>query len=700
MTFAKDPPKTLEDTQYAKKANHYIEILNSLRRLGAHHAVDLPTVVFCGNQSAGKSSLLEAISGVQLPRSEGTCTRCVMEIRLIESSSPWECQISLRQEYDDITEQQLPRPLEYKFGSIIKSPSEVEMMARRAQKALLNPSMNYQLYVNWIFNNNNIKDAAENHIKFTKNVVCLEIKGPKVPNLSLIDLPGIIRHVEHSQDEKFINLIQEVVEDYIQKEKSIIIATVTCRDEIENQAIVGMAKKVDKEGIRTLGVLTKPDTIEPGEDEIWGMIIRGEAHRLRLGYYVVKNPAKLELSKGITFEEARKSEEKFFSTIPMWKNMHLKNRMGVANLRGKLSELLIKAIERNLPVIKKELEERLGTTKEALEKLPEPISGNSRIECQRMIKKCSDFIANETGCMNQQTPLWREFNKEFRQFKIEICSTRPVFLVGRASDRFSPEKFDILDDFLNSSQRATKKEKKIEKIEIKGYTEFTELDIHSSIDEAKGRLLSGFIPYSYVVNRINEFNKKWRNPAQACLQKINILMWKFIEKAIQDTFCRFPGLCTLMRQGILLEQCKTETANRIEFLFQIEIGYPFTLDEVSIIEAKAKYMTKLHEAVRRDGKTPTDTLEVIASIMAYFSLSFKRFTDNAAMIIIHSIIDEYAHLIEEKLMTPLLDPQDPKEVNLDELLGEDPSIAQERELLLQREKHLQELLTDLRRSGV
>ncbi|CAG8828743.1 18910_t:CDS:2, partial [Dentiscutata erythropus] len=86
---------TIAETQYAKKASHYINILNDLRRIGAHSAVDLPTIVFCGNQSAGKSSLLEAISSVQLPRSDGTCTRCVMELRLIELETEWSCQISL-----------------------------------------------------------------------------------------------------------------------------------------------------------------------------------------------------------------------------------------------------------------------------------------------------------------------------------------------------------------------------------------------------------------------------------------------------------------------------------------------------------------------------------------------------------------------------------------------------------------------------
>ncbi|CAG8622560.1 10993_t:CDS:2, partial [Ambispora gerdemannii] len=116
-------PSGLSDSQHAKKASHCID---SLRRLGALHAVDLPTVVFCGNHSAGKSSLLKAIS-------DSTCTRCVMEM---ESKESWQCQLKLRKEYDDYGDEKLSRPLEFEFGSLINDTTDVEHMARRAQKAL------------------------------------------------------------------------------------------------------------------------------------------------------------------------------------------------------------------------------------------------------------------------------------------------------------------------------------------------------------------------------------------------------------------------------------------------------------------------------------------------------------------------------------------------------------------------------------
>ena len=115
-----------------------------------------------------------------------------MEIRLIQSSGDWSCQVSLRKEYDADGKRIIPE--ETKFGEIIKDPDCVEVVARRAQKALLNPDDKPEKYFDWDFEKLTYEDdAATNALKFTRNVVCLEIKGPKVPNLSLIDLPGIIR---------------------------------------------------------------------------------------------------------------------------------------------------------------------------------------------------------------------------------------------------------------------------------------------------------------------------------------------------------------------------------------------------------------------------------------------------------------------------------------------------------------------------
>lgn len=69
----------------SQKGSAMIALVNRMRDIGAHILFELPTIVFCGKQSAGKSSLIEAMSGVSLPRADGTCTRTPGELRLTET---------------------------------------------------------------------------------------------------------------------------------------------------------------------------------------------------------------------------------------------------------------------------------------------------------------------------------------------------------------------------------------------------------------------------------------------------------------------------------------------------------------------------------------------------------------------------------------------------------------------------------------
>ncbi len=56
---------------YEESIRPCIDLIDKLRALGVEQDVHLPTIAVVGDQSAGKSSVLEAISGVQLPRGSG-----------------------------------------------------------------------------------------------------------------------------------------------------------------------------------------------------------------------------------------------------------------------------------------------------------------------------------------------------------------------------------------------------------------------------------------------------------------------------------------------------------------------------------------------------------------------------------------------------------------------------------------------------
>src|SRR5437762_14361902 len=101
---------SLIGTEYDFSRQKLNAIIKALRDVGTEEVVKLPKIAVIGNQSAGKSSLIEAISQVRLPRASGTCTRCPMEVilRRGDAENPiWNCKVSLRFEHDEVGVRQM-----------------------------------------------------------------------------------------------------------------------------------------------------------------------------------------------------------------------------------------------------------------------------------------------------------------------------------------------------------------------------------------------------------------------------------------------------------------------------------------------------------------------------------------------------------------------------------------------------------------
>lgn len=148
--------------------------------------MDLPQIAVIGAQSAGKSSLIESISGITLPRAAGTCTRCPTECRLSYSDERWKCIISLRF-ITDAKGQPLNQIRNELFGPTIFDKSQVEERIRRAQRAILNPSTPYRRFFE-----GEDEDPDGHELTFSSNCVSLQISGKDVADLSFCDLPGTL----------------------------------------------------------------------------------------------------------------------------------------------------------------------------------------------------------------------------------------------------------------------------------------------------------------------------------------------------------------------------------------------------------------------------------------------------------------------------------------------------------------------------
>ena len=181
-------PQTLSGSNYAYSAQSLNQAVKMLRDCGTESTFGgLPKIAVIGNQSAGKSTLIEAISRISLPTAQGTCTRCPIELDLLRSGD-WKCTVSLR--YED-EESGCPKLGKEEFAETT-IPHQVTAILRRAQLAILNPSTDKNKILSL---SDEECDTYDLEVHFSRNPVVVEISGAGV-DISLIDLPGLIQNTE------------------------------------------------------------------------------------------------------------------------------------------------------------------------------------------------------------------------------------------------------------------------------------------------------------------------------------------------------------------------------------------------------------------------------------------------------------------------------------------------------------------------
>lgn len=171
----------------------------------------------------------------------------------------------------------------------------------------------------------------------------LRIYSPNVPDLTLIDLPGYIQVTNKNQPETLKDKIVELCEQYI-REPNIILAVCAADVDLANSEALKASRKVDPLGLRTIGVITKMDLVEP---EIGSAILRNTDYPLHLGYIgvVCKPPANRNNQKNITSALMR-HEEQFFRSNYVYSQRGI--QVGTGTLRRKLMEVLEESMAKSL----------------------------------------------------------------------------------------------------------------------------------------------------------------------------------------------------------------------------------------------------------------------------------------------------------------------------------------------------------------
>ncbi|XP_054039501.1 dynamin-2 isoform X2 [Rissa tridactyla] len=303
-----------------------IPLVNKLQdafsSIGQSCHLDLPQIAVVGGQSAGKSSVLENFVGRDfLPRGSGIVTRRPLILQLIFSKTEYaeflHCKSKKFTDFDEVRQ-------------------EIEAETDRVTGT-----------------NKGISPVPIN----------LRVYSPHVLNLTLIDLPGITKVPVGDQPQDIEYQIKDMILQFISRESSLILAVTPANMDLANSDALKMAKEVDPQGLRTIGVITKLDLMDEGTDA--RDVLENKLLPLRRGYIGVVNRSQKDIDGKKDIRAALAAERKFFLSHPAYR--HMADRMGTPHLQKVLNQQLTNHIRETLPSLRSKLQSQLLSLEKEVE---------------------------------------------------------------------------------------------------------------------------------------------------------------------------------------------------------------------------------------------------------------------------------------------------------------------------------------------
>ncbi|KIM31728.1 hypothetical protein M408DRAFT_327179 [Serendipita vermifera MAFF 305830] len=720
-------------TQYRHR-RAVLDLVDNLHSHGLQGQLDLPQIAVVGSQSVGKSSLIESISGITLPRAKGTCTRCPIECRLSRTDSPWSCHVYLR-----LSTQMGEIP----FGPAIFDKSEVQDRIRRAQLAILNPSKPSADFLGIL---GDTDGAITNQMSFSSDLVSVRISGKEVDDLSFVDLPGIIASVREGGNEGDIEEVKNLVMNIIKRPSCLILLVVSCETDLENQGARRLAKQVDPSGKRTIPVLTKPDRIAAGEHTTWVGLLSNEQERFRHGWHCVKQANQQQLDEGISWQQARDAELDFFETTAPWIGLdeNVKSRLGTQFLTDSLGKILFELICKRLPDIFAEVERKVSRVNEDLSKFPKKPTGDPIMTIHNMVelfKKDVELLVK--GRPNAgKAGLIQSVRRSKEAFREEVFKQAPDFKPfdkpTRLGQMFAQP--ESAEDVVDTDEEALEPQGRRNKANVVYLDEVLE-----RTRDAITRELPNHNPYAVSEYFIARFTAKWPNPAQKLFESMKRQFLKELKALITTHFSNFTtgGLQDAILRIVTrqLEACSNQAQKKMQECIALEHEEPATVNEHYLADYKRKYQAR-YSATRhlhkqrganlerfikdefRDTNVMADAvhnlhqmgfegidkdkllcllppdeadeaIEIMSEVRAYYQVAFKRFVDNIPMILDFELLKGFNRTISNVLFKELEMSGKDADMRSSGYLEEDPTMVRRREALEQDLQRLEAALADL-----
>lgn len=534
--FQHKPQNNISDNLKKLSDSKIIQINNELNGV-FNDQIKLPRIVVVGGQSSGKSSVLNSIITMNiLPTGSEMVTRSPLTIELTP-----------------LPTNQFPA-IEFGTYSVSDNKSNVWKPIKNVKVTYPEPTFDELTIIkNEIERITNVIAGSQKNI--SRQSINIKIFLPGVPNLTLIDLPGITQVAckDKGQPDDIKDQIETLIGEYINSDETIILAVVPARNDVEADVGVGLVKKYDANFSRSIGVLTKIDLMNQDTDVseyVKGTISKNL--RMRYGYYLVRNRTNKEITS-ISMKEGFEKEVNFFCNHSIYSKLGTveKKQLGTCNLRDKLVNILSEKIKECLPTITKQINEKYEDV------------------CQELITMGTDIPNDNLGKQAYLNHLIVNYYQKFTQ--ILDGRDRENYNVGRT----------VKDIFSNYRKQITA---------INPINDMDVKYIENISKNIEGNHMSFFIPSIAVFEACVTDTKykpvqKLLEPSLNCVKDNTKILMKLSSDILNDAkneIYRYPNLVNYLEAKIdqqIISYHSERTTNYVIDLINMEEAYIWTESE-------------------------------------------------------------------------------------------------------------------------
>ncbi|KOC13674.1 dynamin family protein [Aspergillus flavus AF70] len=641
--------------QLQSQQSKLLDKIDELRAIGVGGLVELPQVIVCGNQSSGKSSVLEAISRVRFPAKSNVCTRFATEVILRRSPQP-KIKVSIEPGESRTNEAERQKLREF-APQAFSSDRDLPKLIEQAKECM------------------GISNEDTANSGFSDDVLKVAISGPDKPELTLVDLPGLYYSTSRDKGAKGIEIVRGLTEKYMKNTRTIILAVISAKTDYHLQEVLNMAERFDSKRERTLGIITQPDILKADSEEEGNYLqfMRNERIHLRLGWHALRNRS---FETHDISDDARDEREKIFFEQGRWASLS-RDCVGVESLRRRLSSVLLQHVRRNLPSLIADIQDQIADRQRRLAKLG---PARSTLQQQRgfLLDISSSFERITSQALNGMyaDEFFGEFGddtqdpQDFRRLRAVIRELNECFadaMNARGSRRIVRE---LLSNFYDLDQE--KKKMYMEDWSPEYITrEALEKEIGEQARKNRGIELPGSANQLLVGNLFRDQSKPWEGIARLHLlntwESVKYFVYLLLRHLTDEpTYTLLVGTVLAPQ----LERMKDGLLNKLgELTAYTKRGHPLPIGKSFLSKIQVARTNRQIAALRKglglsrpffvlkDGSQSFDAddleraaselrsssdqfaaAEIIDQMQAYYDTSIVTFVDNIATLAIENCL--------------------------------------------------------------